>query len=71
MATPIPFDRLPDAALLREREMIQILPFSSPTLWRRVKTGEFPQPVRLPGRMTCWRWGDVRDWLDSHGRAVA
>ncbi len=71
MAAQIPFDRLPDVALVRERELIQILPFSSVTLWRRVKTGEFPQPVRLPGRITCWRWGEVRGWLDSQGRTAA
>lgn len=64
------FQNLPDSALLRERQLKQVLPYSSPTLWRRVKTGAFPQPVRLPGRITAWRWGDVRVWLESQGRAA-
>lgn len=61
----INYDNLPDAALLREKQLAPILPWSSATLWRRVKTGQFPQPVRLDGRVTCWRWGDVRDWLEA------
>ncbi len=65
------FNNLPDAALIREREMLPILPFSSPTLWRRVKSGDFPQPIRLQGRITCWRWGEVRQWLEAQGQEVA
>lgn len=64
----IHYDTLPDDALLRERELWPIVPFTSPTLWRRVKSGDFPQPIRLPGRMTCWRWGEVRAWLQAQGQ---
>lgn len=64
------FQSLPDSALLRERQVRAVVPYSAPTLWRRVKTGEFPQPIRLPGRITAWRWGDVRAWLESHGKAA-
>lgn len=71
MATQIPFHHLPDSALLREKEMLPILPWSAPTLWRRVKSGGFPQPIRLEGRITCWRWGDVRQWLDAQAERVA
>lgn len=63
----IEFNHLPDPALLREREILPLLPFSSPTLWRRVKSGAFPQPIRLEGRMTAWKWGDVRQWLEAQG----
>jgi predicted DNA-binding transcriptional regulator AlpA len=41
------------------------VPFSSPTLWRRVKAGEFPQPVRLSERVTAWRVEDVRRWMEQ------
>ena len=71
MATQIQFQNLPDSALLREKEMIPLLPWSAPTLWRRVKSGSFPQPIRLEGRITCWRWGDVRQWLDAQAQKVA
>lgn len=64
----IDFTSLPDSALMREREILPLLPWSSPTLWRRVKSGDFPQPIRLEGRMTCWRWGAVRTWLEAQGQ---
>jgi prophage regulatory protein len=64
---PRNFDSLPESALLRERELVApagLLPFSRVTLWRYVRAGSFPAPLRFPGsRMTCWRVGDVRAWL--------
>jgi len=40
-----------------------VIPFSSPTLWRKVKTREFPAPVRLSAGVTAWAWQDVRAWM--------
>jgi predicted DNA-binding transcriptional regulator AlpA len=62
---------LPDEALLRERELLPVVPWSAPTLWRRVKSGDFPQPIRLEGRITVWRWGDVRAWLTAQAERKA
>ncbi len=42
-----------------------ILPFSSPTLWRMVKAGKFPAPVKLSERVTAWRVEDVRAWMQT------
>ena len=39
-----------------------ILPISSATLWRMVKSGKFPQPVKLADRVTAWRVEDVQKW---------
>jgi hypothetical protein len=41
------------------------VPFSSATLWRRVKAGTFPKPVKLSERVTAWRVEDIRQWLDA------
>ncbi len=71
------FDRLPDSAYIRESQLIQNprqlanyapLPFSSPTLWRKVKQGSFPKPIKLSARVTAWRVGDVRAWLASRSQ---
>ena len=68
------FDRLPDSAYVRESQLIQgtrqtvagaPLPFSAPTLWRKVKEGSFPKPIKLSARVTAWRVGDIRAWLTS------
>lgn len=71
--TAIPsFDELADSAFIREAQLIQSpkrpgrpapLPFSAPTLWRKVKAGTFPKPVKLSERVTCWKVGEVRAWM--------
>ncbi|WP_081433635.1 helix-turn-helix transcriptional regulator [Laribacter hongkongensis] len=44
-----------------------LLPFSASTLWRRVRNGTFPSPVKLSERVTAWRAEDVRTWIESAG----
>ena len=73
LAAVIPqFDLLPNSAFIREAQLVQSpkrpqspvpLPFSSPTLWRKVKAGTFPKPIKLSERVTCWQVGAVRQWM--------
>ena len=57
---------LPGDGFVRQAQLIpSILPFSPATLWRKVKNGSFPKPVKLSDRVTAWRVSDVRDWIDS------
>ena len=67
----VDFKNLSDDALVRERDVLQVLPYSAATFWRRVNSGGFPKPIRLDGRVTCWRWGDVREWLRSQVEKAA
>ena len=64
------FDTLPDSGMVRLAGLIQTpkapgnpLPFSAATLWRHVKNGTFPAPVKLGAKTTAWRVSDVRAWL--------
>jgi predicted DNA-binding transcriptional regulator AlpA len=66
------FDQLPDSAFIREAQLVTspkrpnvaaLLPFSSPTLWRKVAAGTFPKPSKLSERVTVWKLGDVRAWM--------
>jgi prophage regulatory protein len=66
------FDALPDGAYIRVSRLVidpkrpdvpAPVPFSAPTLWRKVKNNTFPAPVKLSDRVTAWRVGDVRQWL--------
>lgn len=66
------FDTLPDSAFVRESQLVPSrkrpglptpLPFSAPTLWRKVKDGTFPKPIRLSERVTAWNVGEVRTWI--------
>jgi prophage regulatory protein len=62
------FDDLPASGFIRQAQLIpHVVPFSSATLWRRCKE-DFPKPVKLSSRITAWRVGDVRAWLQSQAQ---
>jgi prophage regulatory protein len=46
-----------------------VVPVSSATLWRWVKAGTFPAPVKLSSGMTAWRVGDVRAWMQARKKS--
>ena len=49
-------------SILRTKDVLNVVGFARTTLWRRVKSGDFPQPVRLGGagsRAVGWRSGEV------------
>ena len=37
-----------------------IVPVQKTAWWAGVKSGRFPQPVKLSPRVTCWRVEDIR-----------
>jgi prophage regulatory protein len=47
---------------IRQRQLLDQLPFSAATLWRNVGNGSFPKPVKLSERVTAWRVQDVEHW---------
>lgn len=46
-----------------------LLPWSSATLWRKVKAGEFPAPVKLSPGVTAWDLSAVMEWIESRAAA--
>lgn len=59
----------PAAGFYRLPQVLALVPVSKSTLWRRVKAGSFPQPVKLSERVTVWRAEEVRKWIDAHGNS--
>ncbi|PIZ22773.1 MAG: transcriptional regulator [Comamonadaceae bacterium CG_4_10_14_0_8_um_filter_57_29] len=78
-STQATFDKLPDSAWLRESQLVRSaknpdsevapLPFSAPTLWRKVKAGTFPKPHKLSTRVTAWKVSQVREWMTAQAAA--
>lgn len=48
-----------------------VLPFSASTLWRRVRAGTFPAPIKLSERVTAWKAEAIRQWLDEQDKEAA
>lgn len=66
------FDAMPDGGYVREAQLVPSpkrpgiaapLPFSAPTLWRKVREGTFCKPYKLSSRVTAFKVGEVRAWL--------
>lgn len=57
---------LPAVGFIRQAQLIPaIVPFSNATLWRKVKDGTFPAPVKLSPRVTAWEARKVREWIEA------
>lgn len=63
---------LPEYGYVRASQLVSTrahagpLPFSRATLWRKVKEGTFPIPVRLGAGITVWSCEAVRTYLEQH-----
>lgn len=56
---------LPTAGFIRQSVLLPYLGFSASTLWRKVKQGTFPAPVKLSVRVTAWSAESVSAWVMS------
>jgi prophage regulatory protein len=57
---------LPAEGFIRADTLLRIVPYSKATLWRKVKNGTFPLPLKLSERITAWRVEDIREWIADH-----
>jgi len=73
--TYAPFRETDDASLLRIDQILgnpkanpplpAIIPVGRSTWWAGVKSGKFPQPIRLGARTTAWRKSDIIELLEK------
>jgi len=49
--------------LLRRPEVLARVPWSYTTLWRQVKSGNFPAPIKMSAHAVAWRERDVEAWI--------
>lgn len=70
---------IPSEGFLRELQILgcpkknipAIIPVSRATWWNGVKSGRYPQPVKLSARTTAWKSQDIRELVESLGKAAA
>ncbi|MBC7435071.1 MAG: AlpA family phage regulatory protein [Bdellovibrionales bacterium] len=61
-------DHVPDAYMVRAKELCEWLGIGRATLWRWQREGNICKPVRLSPGVTAWTVGDIRIWLKSRSR---
>jgi predicted DNA-binding transcriptional regulator AlpA len=54
---------LPPGGMSRQKTIKPHLPFSNATLWRMVKSGDFPAPIKITPFITAWRNDDINEWF--------
>ena len=67
--------QLPETGFLRLSQIIgrrrgesgepPIIPIGKSAWWAGVKSGKYPQPVKLGARTTAWRVEDIRTLIES------
>ena len=60
------------SGILRLPEVLKLVGLSRTTLWRRIKSGDFPAAILLgpPGsRAKGWLLEEILDWLSKRPRA--
>jgi predicted DNA-binding transcriptional regulator AlpA len=62
---PPNFDSMPSTGFMRLPQVLEVVAFSAPTAYRKIKAGTFPKPVRLSERVAAWSVGDLRAWIQS------
>ena len=56
---------MPTERLLRRQDVEGLVGLKHSALYRWMKTGDFPCPVRLGARAVRWRQSDVQEWMDG------
>ena len=54
--------------MLRRRSVERMTGLSKSTLYRLIKKGEFPPPLRLTRKAVRWRREEVHEWLSLRPR---
>ena len=60
-------DELP-CRLLTRKQLLEIIPFSYPTIWELMRRGEFPKALLIGQQKVAWREDEIREWIESRPR---
>ena len=50
---------------IRLKEVMELVPLSASTIYKRMGEGTFPRSQNLGGGVVCWRESDILEWLDA------
>ena len=56
---------LPETGFVRLSTILKIIPIGKSSWWAGVKSGRFPQSVKLGVRTTAWRAEDIRNLINN------
>jgi len=63
-------NKTPSIGFMRLPAVLAVYPVSKTTWWAGVKSGRYPQPVKLGPRTTAWRAEDIMQLIDEVGQVT-
>jgi predicted DNA-binding transcriptional regulator AlpA len=51
--------------MLNEKQVLQLVPISSTTLWRMQRQGRFPKGSYMSANRRCWFEDEIIEWQNS------
>lgn len=62
--------RAPSPRLMSMRDVTRLTTYARPSIYRLVKQGRFPKPIKLGDVKIAFRADEIEAWLDSRPRAL-
>ncbi len=50
----------PETGFVRLEQVLSVIPLGKTSWWEDVKSGRFPQPIKLSARCRAWRAEEIR-----------
>ena len=57
--------QLPQTGFVRLPQVLSVFPVGRSTWWAGVKSGKYPQPVKISPRCTAWKAEDIRALIEN------
>ena len=59
-----------EVTILRRRDVERLTRLNWASIYRKMRSGTFPLPVKLGERAVAWRAAEIHDWIASRPRAL-
>jgi len=59
-------DQITNIGFLRLKEVLKIIPVSKSNWWAGVKSGKYPQSIKIGARTTVWLKQDIINFIEKN-----
>ena len=56
--------------LLERREIEELTGLSCASIYRKMRSGTFPEPIKISDRAVRWKLAEIEAWIESRPRAT-
>ena len=59
-----------ELVLLTRQQVEKIVGIRRSTIYKLMRLGQFPEPIKISPGCVRWRWEELKDWIDSRPKAT-